>query len=91
MANFFKDYQKNLRERQELNGSDNRQRNKQKNFAMRLDRGDMVTFKNGEKLFFSNYAGGDFVLLSENKANAKNGKGFIYDISDIAIPETISI
>lgn len=88
MANFFKEYQKELREKRE------KEERKEPNFINGLERGQKVKYSilvytgteipaNIQTLYFAAKIDDTTVLLNENKKEATQGKGFIYDACGI--------
>ena len=78
MANFFKEYQKQVKETAVIEET-----------APHFEIGQAVWVKSGyvgmkpRKRYFADYVSGATILLAETKAEALKGYGYLYNIADI--------
>lgn len=87
MANFFKDYQAEIRAKREAEAREEREAReaarKLDAYLESLSRGQRVkvnrAYAENGFLYFANIFSADSILLSDDKANAKAGRGWIYD------------
>lgn len=83
MANFFKDYQAQIKKEKEVE-------NLQENKCIEYNQGQIVYIqaslwsdKNKHKKYFADYLDDGYMLLADNKKDALNGFGRIYHESII--------
>lgn len=89
MANFFKDYQKQVNaRRQERQRTKERQKTRCE-YLQNLEQGAKVkvnkAYAESGFLYFVSYVDKSTVLLTDNKTKAKQGYGHLYSVHDVIV------